>query len=267
MIREPIAKKWTTALGVLSIAVLLGAYTLISHVQHVKNPSDTTIPTWGQLAEGARRIVAVNEGEGRWLTVDAAATGKRLFLGLFFGVSGAVLAGILMGCFPVVEAALLPPLSLLAKLPPTAALAVFFVLVGTDTEMFTAMIAFGVLPTLAQSIFLSVREVPDELIFKSYTLGASHCEVIWNVIARIVLPRLIDAVRLQIGPAMVYLIAAEMVCGDAGFGYRIRLQSRLLNMNVVYPYLAILSVFGLAADCALRFTQRAVCPWYAEERT
>jgi len=44
----------------------------------------------------------------------------------------------------------------------------------------------------------------------AYTLGASHMEVIWAVIFQYVLPKLIDAVRLVIGPAMVFLIAAEM---------------------------------------------------------
>ncbi len=47
---------------------------------------------------------------------------------------------------------------------------------------------------------------------------------------------------------MVYLIAAEMVVGDVGFGYRIRLQSKLLNMSVVYPYLAMLAAFGFGMD-------------------
>ena len=46
-----------------------------------------------------------------------------------------------------------------------------------------------------------------------------------------VLPKLLEATRLMIGPAMVYLIAAEMLFGDVGFGYRIRIQSKLLNMG------------------------------------
>ena len=58
---------------------------------------------------------------------------------------------------------------------------------------------------------ITVREVPQELIDKSYTLGASNLEVVWCVIVRFILPKLLDAIRLQIGPAMVYLIAAEMV--------------------------------------------------------
>ncbi len=125
------------------------------------------------------------------------------------------------------------------------------------------MIGFGVLPSLAQTVYLSVKDVPDEYLYKAYTLGASHVEVVWNVVFRQVLPKLIDAIRLQLGPAMVYLIAAEMVVGDVGFGYRIRLQSKLLNMDVVYPYLVILAVFGFTVDYALLKLQRKMCPWCA----
>ena len=89
--------------------------------------------------------------------------------------------------------------------------------------------------------FERYREVPSEVIDKSYTLGASHCEVIWNVIVPQIIPKFLDTVRLQIGPAVVYLIAAEMLKGDAGFGYRIRMRQRVTDMSVVYTYLALLS--------------------------
>jgi NitT/TauT family transport system permease protein len=263
MLRGSIRRWQAFLLGLLSILILLGGYTYLSHRQHIKNPDDTTLPSWGKLKEGVATAVEPNKRSGeRWLVGDLAATMSRLFLGLFYGVVGAIILGVLMGCFPRIEAFLVPPLSILAKIPPTAALAVFFVLFGTDLQMYVAMIAFGILPTLAQSVYLSVVEVPDELLDKAYTLGASKTELIWNVIVRITLPKMIDGVRLLIGPAMVYLIAAEMVCGDVGFGYRIRLQSRLLNMNVVYPYLAILAIFGFTMDILLRLLQRVCSPWY-----
>jgi len=254
------------ALGATAIVALISAYTYLSHRQHRINPEDKTIPNWTQLREGLGKIAEVNHRSGdRWLVTDAQATGTRLFLGLGCGIASALLLGMLMGCLAPVEAFFYPPLALLAKLPPTAMLAVFFVLAGTETKMYVAMIAFGVLPTLAQTVFLAVKDVPDESRYKAYTLGASHIEVIWNVVFRMVLPRLIDSIRLQIGPAMVYLIAAEMVVGDVGFGYRIRLQSKLLNMDVVYPYLAILAVFGFTMDSMLFRLQRLASPWYAKE--
>ena len=263
MIRRPIKQGTAFLLGVLSLALLLGGYTWLANRQHEQNPDDTTIPTWKQLARGIVVAVEVNpRSKDRWLVEDAKASGMRLFTGLGLGIAGALGLGMLMGCFAPVEAFLNPPLSLLAKIPPTAALAVFFVLVGTDTNMYIAMIAFGILPTLAMTVHLAVKEFPEELQFKAYTLGASHMEVIWAVIFRYVFPKLIDAVRLVIGPAMVFLIAAEMLVGDVGFGYRIRLQSKLLNMNVVYPYLALLAAFGFGMDYALKLLQKKLCPWY-----
>jgi NitT/TauT family transport system permease protein len=267
MIRRPIKRSTAVLLGIASLLLLLAAYTWLAHRQHQQNPNDTTIPTWKQIARGVGAAVEVNpRSRDRWLAEDAKASGFRLFAGMSIGIAVALVLGMAMGCFAPVEAFLNPPLSLLAKVPPTAALAVFFVLVGTDTNMYVSMITFGVVPTLAMTVYLAVKEFPEELQYKAYTLGASHLEVICAVIFRYVLPKLIDAVRLVIGPAMVFLIAAEMLVGDVGFGYRIRLQSKLLNMSVVYPYLALLAAFGFGMDSALKLLQRKLCPWYEGAR-
>lgn len=263
MIRRPIRQTTRVVLGLLSVFTLLLGYTWLSHRQHVANPKDTTIPSWSQLKTGIVKAVEPNHRSGdRWLLVDAQATGYRLALGLFWGITGSLTLGILMGCFPKIEAFLYPPLSFFAKIPPTAAVAVFMVMAGLGTSMYVSMIAFGILPTMAIAIYLTVKSFPDELQFKAYTLGASHGEVICAIIFKFVLPKLIETTRLMIGPAMVYLIAAEMVFGDVGFGYRIRLQSKLLDMSVVYPYLALLAVFGYAMDFSLRRMEIWLCPWH-----
>lgn len=279
MIRTPIKQRSRLVLGVVSILLLALAYTLLAEWQKDEAEYDAdgqliaparynnTVPSWRQFTEGLDNAFEWNEtAEGRWIVIDAKATVYRLAVGLAIGVGLAIVLGLLMGCFPLVEAFLSPPISLLAKVPPTAALAVFFVMVGTEMSLFVAMIAFGVAPVLAQSIYLSVKAVPDELLHKAYTLGASHVEVIWNIVCRHILPQLLDAIRLQIGPALVYLIAAEYICADEGFGYRIRMQQRLLNMNVVYPYLIFLAAFGFIVDYGLRRLQRITCPWHVPGR-
>ncbi|MCS1408667.1 MAG: putative aliphatic sulfonates transport permease protein SsuC [Verrucomicrobia subdivision 3 bacterium] len=265
MIRRPIHQSTRIVLGLLSVLTLLPCYTWLSYRQHQTNPNDTTIPTWSQLKDGVVQSIEPNHRSGeRWLLVDAKATGYRLFLGLFYGITGSLIIGIFMGCFPKFEAFLYPLLSFFAKIPPTAAVAVFMVMAGLDTAMYVSMIAFGILPTMSIAIYLTIKSFPDELQFKAYTLGASHAEVIWVIIFKFVLPKLIETTRLMIGPAMVYLIAAEMVFGDVGFGYRIRLQSKRLNMSVVYPYLTLLAVFGYLMDFTLRRMERWLCPWHEQ---
>ena len=267
MIRQPISRRSTIILGVVGVVVLAGAYTLLSHRQHQKNPLDRTIPGWGQMVEGLRMSFLPDEHSGGsiWVVEDSAATFGRLFSGLGVAVLGSLILGLLMGCYTPIESLLQPVLSFLAKIPATAMMAVFFVTVGLDFEMYVTMIAFGVLPTLAQSVYLAAKnDVPDELVFKAYTLGASQVETIWNVIYKHVLPKILDGIRLQVGPAMVFLIAAEWMVGDVGFGYRIKIQQRLVDMRVVYPYLVLLGSAGLTLDLILAWLRRKLCPWYSD---
>ena len=262
MIGRPITRPKAVLLSVLSVLLLLAGYTWMSHRQHQVNPNDTTIPSWSQLAEGVKKFTQPDRKGERWVVEDSLATGERLALGLALGIVFGFLIGMLMGCIAPVEAFLQPPISLLAKVPQTAALAVYFVFFGTGMKMYVAMISFGIIQARAVTVYLAIKEIPAEMLDKAYTLGASAFEVAIEVVFKQVLPKFIDAVRLSIGPAIVFLIAAEMVVGDVGFGYRIRLQFKLSNMNVVYPYLALLAGCGFLLDYGFRLLQFKLCPWY-----
>lgn len=268
MIRKSIKPKTRIFLGFSSVIVVLVAYTIISYHQHHINSLDTSIPTWSQMKEGLVKVcITQPRNDSPWIIDDAKASATRYFFGLLIGVVGSIILGMAMGCYKKIEAFMLPILSVFAKVPPTAMLAVFFVVAGTGYQMFLAMIAFGILPTMSQSIYLAVKEVPKETIDKSYTLGASNSEIIFHVIFPYILPAIIDTIRLQLGPALVYLIAAEMVVADVGFGFRIRLQSRLINMNIVFVYLAFLATFGYFMDYLILGVQRVLCPWSARNKS
>ncbi len=265
MIRQPIRNRTRLALGVASFCLLLLIYGGLSHRQHQLNPKDKTIPNLSQFVEGWQRLATADSAGDVWIKVDALATYSRLFMGLATGVLLAVVIGMAMGCLTQAEAFFLPPVRFFAKIPPTAMMAVYFVLVGTETTMYVAMIALGIFPTLAQAVHQAAKkDVSEHAIYKAYTLGATHLEAIWNVVFRQVLPRIIENVRLQVGPAMVFLIAAEWAAASVGFGYRLRMQGRFMDMNIVYTYLIILGSTGLLIDWSLSALRRKLCPWFGE---
>jgi len=163
MIGKPLSPGVRLGVMILSLIIILAGYSGLSYKQHVKNPQDKTIPTWNQLREGTIRIFEKNRRSGEiWILVDSKASAKRLFWGLLWGIAGAVLIGVATGCFPFIEAFLAQPLAILAKLPPTAALALFFVMLGTGTGMYVGIIVVGTLPVLSQSIYLAIKDVPKE---------------------------------------------------------------------------------------------------------
>lgn len=266
MIGRPISRGWRIALGVAFVLLLVVCYGCLSHARHRANPNDKTIPSAGQLYDGLKRVLTPDERSGEvMLWTDGWATFVRLAAGVLVGVLLSIAVGMLMGCFTPAEAFFLPTLSFLAKIAPTAMLALFFVLVGLNAQMYVTMITFGMLPSLAQSVHAAVRkDVPEELINKAYTLGASHVEVIWNVVFRQILPRVIDAVRLQVGPAMVLLVAAEWMVAGEGIGYQLRKFYQRTDMTVVDVYVVALGVFGYAVDSGLTWLRKKLCPWFGD---
>lgn len=292
MIGKRISKKACLICAFLSVVALLVAYTLLSHAQHKKNPDDRTIPTWGQLWSGMvflcekpdaeesdtsdllaaalegtemeGEVVKKKEGflAGRILWEASKATLGRLFGGLSAGLIGGIVVGVLMGCFLKIDASVSPVMYFASRIIPTAAMPIFFKLAGIDLEMYVAMIAFGSMPIVTLTVSQYVQDFPNELRYKAYTLGASHAEVITTAIFPYVLPKVIDLAILMIGPALVYLIAAEQIVAGEGFGYRIRVLTKATRFEVVYPLIVVLTVYAGMITCALKCLQKTVCPWH-----
>lgn len=265
MIRQPVQLRTRIVISALSILVMFLAYEAIALRQSRINPKQTVVPGITSIWDGIQKMTTPNSRGETWLVEDVKATYGRLLLGLGLGIVLSIIIGVAMGAYPWVEAFFVPTVSFFAKIPPTAMLAVYFVLFGTKTEMFVAMVGLSVFFTLAQSIYQAAKkDVSDHSVFKAYSLGATSPEVIYEVLWKQILPRVIESIRLQIGPAMVFLIAAEYVVGDVGIGYRIRIQSRILNMNVVYIYLVMLGSSGLLMDWGLTQLRRKLCPWFGD---
>lgn len=264
MIYYKLTRKQQYGLTLLSLVFMLLFYSLLSDHQHSINPMDTTIPSWSQIIEGVHKILSPHARTGDILLLkDSQASFSRLLYGMTTGIFLALLTGLLMGICHPFKVFINPMLLLCSRIPPTGALAVFFVMAGTGKDLYIAMITFGIMPILALSISMAIKDIPEEIIHKGQTLGAGNLELLFDVILKIIFPKLIDLIRLQTGPAIIYLIAAEMICGDVGFGYTIRLQSRLLNMNIVYPYLIILASSCLFLDLILAYIRKKLCPWYS----
>ncbi|MEM6825485.1 MAG: ABC transporter permease subunit, partial [Pseudomonadota bacterium] len=75
------------------------------------------------------------------------------------------------------------------------------------------------------------------------------------------MPRLIQAVRLSLGPAWLFLIAAEAIASDQGLGYRIFLVRRYLAMDVILTYVVWITALAFLMDLSLRWLSRRALPW------
>jgi NitT/TauT family transport system permease protein len=256
-------------LAVLPFVLLIVAYLAGSAARLALNPQDKLLPSLVSLADAINRMAFLPDARtGDYLLwSDTLASLERLLSGLAISTLIALLIGMVVGMLPFVRALLAPVIAVIAMVPPLALLPILFILLGLGETSKITLIVIGVAPTMIRDLTLKVMELPREQIVKAETLGASSWQIALRVVLPQILPRLITCLRLQLGPAWLFLIAAEAISSDAGLGYRIFLVRRYLAMDVIFPYVAWITLLAVLMNVALDWLRSAVFPWSNPVRT
>jgi NitT/TauT family transport system permease protein len=177
-----------------------------------------------------------------------------------------LLLGIALGVIPYVRATLASLVAALSMIPPLAILPILFIVAGLGETAKISLIVIGVAPCIARDIALRVGELPVEQLIKAQTLGASTWQLILRVVLPQMWPRLIDSVRLTLGSAWLFLIAAEAIASTEGLGYRIFLVRRYLAMDIILPYVFWITLLAFLTDWLLRQLRAKLFPWTEQNR-
>ena len=256
------------ALAALPFAALVLAYLIGSGLRLAENPADKLLPaltTMGRTIEAM--AFAPDKKSGAYLLLgDTASSLGRLWAGLGIATAIALVLGLLTGILPLARALLAPFVAVVSMVPPLALLPILFIVLGLGETSKIALIVIGVAPILTRDLALAAQALPREQIVKAETLSASTWLIAIRVVLPQILPRLIDSLRLQLGPAFLFLIAAEAISADSGLGYRVFLVRRYLSMDVIFPYVAWITLLAVAMDLGLTQIRKRVFPWSELER-
>lgn len=256
-------KGGTIALAALPFLILLVAYLLGSNARLLENSEDKLLPSFATLADTVHSYAFEEDQRSGevLLWLDTWASLKRIFIALGISAVIGISVGLAIGAIPYIRALLAPFVSAVSMIPPLAVLPVLFIVLGLGEVAKIALIIIGVAPVITRDLALRASELPTEQLIKAQTLGASS----WLLSIRVILPqlwpRLIDAVRLQLGCAWLFLIAAEAIASTEGLGYRIFLVRRYLAMDVILPYVAWITLLAFSMDWLLRLARHRLFPW------
>lgn len=250
-------------LGAMPIAALLLVYLFASASRHADNPSDKILPLPIAMAEAMGILLfEADPLSGQYLFwADMLASLQRLGLGLTIATLSTLLVGLLLGTLPPVRAMFGPLVTAIAVIPPIALLPILFIVFGLGETAKVALIVIGITPFMIRDVAGHIGALPREQIVKALTLGASSWQIMLRVALPQAMPRLIEALRLSLGPAWVFLIAAEAIAADVGLGYRIFLVRRYLAMDVILPYVAVIALLAMAMDVLLTRSSRRLFGW------
>ncbi|MFN2409969.1 MAG: ABC transporter permease [Halomonas sp.] len=251
-------------LGLVPLVLIAMVYIGLSTARLADNPDDRLLPAPATMADTF--ITMATEANRRTgdivLWADTAASLERLLIGVAISATLGLTIGLLSGGLPIIRAKFSPLITVLSLIPPMAVLPILFIAFGTGEAAKIALIVIGVTPFLIRDLQGHALRLPDEQLIKAQTLGASSWQVLLRVLLPQLTPRLINATRLALGTAWLFLIAAEAIAAQEGLGYRIFLVRRYLSMDVILPYVAWITLLAFVLDQVLAWTSRLAFPWY-----
>tara|TARA_R110000823_G_scaffold176486_1_gene308991 strand:- start:208 stop:1035 length:828 start_codon:yes stop_codon:yes gene_type:complete len=255
-------------LGLLPFVVIGIVYFYFSSERLAINPNDKLMPSMQSFNDAVSYLAfEPNKRTGDYvLWADTAASLQRLALGVGISALTGLIIGILVGIIPLIRAGIAPVITIISLVPPLAILPILFIIFGLGELSKVMLIVLGITPFLIRDVQLRVMALPHEIIIKAQTLGANSWQLILRVVLPQVLPKLIDAVRLSLGSAWLFLIAAEAISATEGLGYRIFLVRRYMSMDIILPYVVWITLLAFLMDYLLRRLSKGVFPWHANEQ-
>ena len=254
-------------LVLLPFIILVGVYLAASDMRFRENKDDKFLPWPTKMAEATYKIAFTEDKRtGRYLMLDdTIASLRRIGIGMSLSAGSSVVAGIVVGLFPLFRLINIGLLTFLTIIPPLAILPIFFMVFGVDELVKIMLIFVGTFPWITRDIAHATEKIPKEQIVKSLTLGASRLQVARKIVFPQIMPILMNTTRLSLGSAWLLLIAAEGIAATSGLGYRIFLMSRYLNTEIIIPYVLWITFLGFVVDWTLKKFIGWNYAWYKVE--
>jgi len=265
------------ALSCLLFVVCIGLYMHTSIARHKDNPEDRVVPSGHQLVAGIRSAVLEPAEEDDYIPADNASTWERLehsmiwkdtassgrrFLISLALLIPAVLLAVHIGLYPWFGAVFMRFVLFFDKIVALSLLPILFIVFGIDEWSKIALIVIGVAPTMILDVVQMTRGVPQEQVVKAFTLDANNFDVAYRVVFPQIMPQIINSLRLNLKPMMLFLFAGEMIAASDGLAYRIAIMRRHMGMDVILPYVLWVALLLFLIDVVLRILNRRLHPWF-----
>jgi NitT/TauT family transport system permease protein len=256
-------------LAAAPFALIVVLYLLFSAARHAENANDKILPPVAQMADAMHgAALEQDKRTGKYqFWEDTAASLKRFGIAIGIATAIGLTLGLIIGLIPAINALCAPLIAAFSMVPPMAILPILFIVFGLGELSKVVLIVIGVAPCLVRDLTLKVGSLPREQLVKAQSLGASTWQILLRVALPQALPRLFESLRLNVGPAFLFLISAEAISAEDGLGYRIFLVRRYLAMDTILPYVIWIALLAYLMDFALARGARRLFPWAYEHGT
>jgi len=255
--KKEIPRKLYMTAGLVTFLIFLAVWSVLTYGGLV-NPLFLPTPT-AVLATGVDLFI--NGG----LLTDIGISFSRVLVGFLVATLIGVPLGILMGSLKIMEGAFEPIIGFIRYMPASAFIPLLILWIGLGETEKMSVIFLGTFFQLTLMIMDVTKNVQNDLIEVSYTLGAKKGQIFTKVIFPAALPGIVDTLRITFGWAWTYLVVAEIVGASSGLGYMIMQASRFLQPDKIIVGILIIGLLGLLTDMIFKAIYRASFSWMRKD--
>lgn len=193
-------------------------------------------------------------------------TAGEILAGYVLAIVVSIPLAALLAQFRILENALYPILVASQTIPKVAIAPILVVWFGFGL-LPKVLIAFLIcfFPILVDSL-VGLRSVPKEVLWLARSMGASQ----WKTFAKIqfpaALPHIFAGLKVASTLAVVGAVVGEFVAADRGLGYQLIVANGLLDVQLQFAVLIVLSLLGVALYALVDLAERAALPWHVSQR-
>lgn len=211
-------------------------------------------------------IVARIARDWRMLAGHAWVTAGEVLAGYALAVVVSIPLAALLARFRPLENALYPLLVASQTIPKVAIAPLLVVWFG-----------FGLLPKIlivflicffpiVVDALVGFRSVPREVLWLSRSMGASQWKTFTKISIPAALPHIFAGLKVASTLAVVGAVVGEFVAADRGLGYQLIVANGVMDVQLSFSLLIVLSVLGVVLHAALDLLERAALPWHVSQR-
>jgi sulfonate transport system permease protein len=189
------------------------------------------------------------------------ASAQRVGLGLFFGVTAALVAALVAGLFKVGEDIIDAPIQMLRTVPVVGLIPLLIIWFGIGDQPKLILIALGVFFPLYLNLFAGIRGTDPALIEAGRTLGLRKAGLIRHVILPAAVPSGLVGLRYSIGVSWLILVFAETINATTGIGFLVNNAREFFETDTIVLCLVLYAILGLLADLFVRLLERVLLAW------
>jgi ABC-type nitrate/sulfonate/bicarbonate transport system permease component len=213
------------------------------------------LPAPSAIAAGAGELVISGE-----LVAATLHTLQSMFLGWAIAVVLGVSFGLLLGSSRLLRRYSLASIEVLRPMPAIAFVPVAMVLFGFSIETELMVIVLPTLWPMLINTMGGMMGIHARLHDVGRTFRLPRAAVIRKILLPAAAPAIVVGARISLTLALVLAVLAEMVGNPEGLGYEVVQQQQALRPDLMFAYVVVIGLLGIALNGILLGLVSALWP-------